>query len=265
VKRFVLFLFLVGAAVYLLTPSRTPPEKPTESVSTAQTQADAQVGGSLNSWGSSLRSLRHEPDVKWASDQQADSPETDSPEIAGSVPRRYTDKKGSQPTPDAPASVRVDQASAPTKEDAEREAVEWVRMIQAVRLRSKASVSSPGLQLYPAGSKAQVVERKNGWVLLLDPTTQERGWVYHPYIASIDGPSAAQPVAASKPPVKVASPRSQRPTRDANAAVRTSDTIQMTEAQGRRDRRARRAERGPLFGLFKRRKAEPAWSLGPAR
>jgi len=258
VKRFVFFLFLVGATVYLLTPPRTRPEGPTEAVSTAQTQADAQVSGSLNSWGSSLQSLRQKPDVEWASDQQADSPE-----IAGSVPKRYTDKYGSQPKPDASPSVRVDQASAPTKGDAEQDAVEWVRMTQAVRLRSKASVSSPGLRLYPAGSKAQVVGRKHGWVQLLYPTTQERGWVYHRYLASIDEPSAAQLAAASKPPVKVASPRSRTPTRTAKPAVRTSETIKMTEAQ-RRDRRARRAERGPLFGLFKRRKAQQAWSFGPA-
>jgi len=253
VKRFVLFLLFVGATVYLLSPPRTSTEGPAEGVSTTQTQADAQVSGSLNSWGSSLRSLRQKPDVEWVSDQQANSPE-----IAGSVPKRYTDKHGSQPKPDAPPSVRVDQASAPTTDHAEREAVEWVRMTQAIRLRSKASVSSPGLRLYPAGSKAQVVGRKNGWVQLLDPTTQERGWVYRRYLASIDGPSAAQPVAASKPPVKVASPRSRKPTRTAKPAVRTLDTIKMTKAQRRRDRRARRAER-------RLRKAQRAWSFGPAR
>jgi hypothetical protein len=260
VKRLLFILFFVGAAVYLLAPPRAVPEGPKEAVSTAQTQADAQVSGPLNSWGSSLQSLRQEPDVTWASDQEADSPE-----ITGSAPRRYTDEQGSQPKPGVPPSVRANQASAPTKDDAEREAVEWVRMTQAVRLRSKASVSSPGLRLYPAGSKAQVVGRKHGWVQLLYPRTQERGWVYHRYLASIDEPSAAQLEAANKPPpVKVASPRSHKPTRTAKPAVRTSDTIQMTEAQRRRDRRARRAERGPLFGLFKRRKAQRAWSFGPA-
>jgi hypothetical protein len=260
VKRFVLFLFFVGAAVYLLTPPRTPPKGPREAVSTAQTQADAQVSGSLNPWGSSLQSLRQGPHVTWASDQQPDSPGT-----TASAPRRYADKQGSQLKPEAPPSVHVDQASTPTKDDAERKAVDWVRMTQAVRLRSKASVSSPGLRLYPAGSKAQVVGRKNGWVQLLYPMTQERGWVYHLYLASTVGPSAAQPVAASKPPVKVASPRSRKPARTTKPAVRTSDTIKMTKAQRRRDRRARRAERGPLFGLFKRRKAQRAWSLGYAR
>jgi hypothetical protein len=224
-----------------------------EAVPTAQRRADARASGPLNSWGSSLRSLRQKPEVTWASDHQADSPE-----IVGSVPRRYTDKTGSQPKPDAPPSVLADQKSALTKDDAEEEVVEWVRMTQAVRLRSKPSVSSPGLRLYPAGSKAQVVGRKNGWLQLLDPTTQERGWVYHRYLASIDGPSAAQLAAASKPPVKVASPRSRKPTRTAESAVRTSDTIKMTKAQKRRDRRARRAER-------RLRKAQRAWSLGPAR
>jgi len=255
VKRFVLFLFLVGATVYLLTPPRTSPEGSTEAVSTAEMEADAQVSGPLrSSWGSSLQSLRQKTDIEWVSDQHPVPPEATS-----SAPRRYTDKQESRPTRSAPPSVLADQKSAPTKDDAKREAVEWVRMTRAVRLRSKASVSSPGFRLYPAGSKAQVVGRENGWVQLLNPTTQERGWVYHRYLASIDGPSATQPVAASKPPrVKVASPISRKPTRAAKPAVRISDTIKMTKAQKRRDRRARRVER-------RLRKAQRAWSLGPAR
>ena len=247
-KRLLLFVCLVGAAVYLLTPPRTPPEGAIEVISAAQTEADREVRRSLSSsWGSSLQSLRKEPEVAWANPQQPASSEP-----TGFVPRPDREKQAAQPTRGAKPSLRVDQASAPTIADTEREAVEWVRLTAAVRARSGASVSSPGLWSYPTGSKAQVVGRANGWVQLLDPTTQERGWVYHAYLAPID---AAQTEAASKPPpVKVVSPTSPKPTRTAKPAVRTSDAVKVRKAERRRGR-----------GLFKRRKARRAWSIGPAR
>jgi hypothetical protein len=258
VKRFLLFLSLVGAAVYLLTPPRASPEEEAEAMSAAQAQADHGSGPLITSWGSSLRDLRQER-VAWSGSQQLASSEA-----TGSVPGPHKEKKRSQPTRGARSSVPVDGAAAPTIDDIEREAVEWVRTTHAVRARSKASVSSPGLRFYPVGSKAQVVGRENGWVQLLDPRTQERGWVYHSYLASIDGPSAVQPEAASKRPVKVASPRSRKPTRT-KPTIRTLDAVKVTKAERRNDRQARRAERRRWFGLFGRRQAQQAWSIGPAR
>jgi hypothetical protein len=49
VKRLVLFLFLVGAAVYLLMPPGKAPEGTPEAASAAQSQIDTQVDGPLTS------------------------------------------------------------------------------------------------------------------------------------------------------------------------------------------------------------------------
>lgn len=259
VKRLLLFVCVGGAAVYLLIPPSRLPEEVPESVSAVQTQADHRAKGALSSsWGSTLQSLRQDREAAWVSPQRPTSPEP-----IGSTPKPHV-KQGSQVARVTQPVVQPDQASAATDET-EREAVKWVRMTQVVRVRSEASVSSPGLRAYPAGSKAQIVGRKNGWVQVLDPTTNERGWVYHSYLASIDDPGAAHPEAdGSVPPVKVASPTSSKPTHTVST-VQTSDAAKITEAKGRHSRRAWHAERRRGLGLFKRRKAQRAWSLGPAR
>lgn len=260
-KRFVLFLFLVGVAAYLLTPPPKLAEDASEVGSSAQAVADRQVREPLSSsWGSSLQSLRQEKEAAREKDQQPLPRET-----AASLPRQQPVDEGAQPTLAAQLSARADQASTVSIGDPELEPIEWVRMSQAVRARGEASVSSPGLRPYPAGSKAQVVGRANGWVQLLDPATQERGWVYHSYLVSADEPTAAEPRSVKPPPVKVASPTSHEPTGTAEPALRTSDAIRVTKAQKPRDRRARRLERRRARGLFKRRKSQRAWALGPAQ
>jgi len=261
VKRLLLLASLVGFAVYLLTPSRTPPMEPTETVSTAQAPRDRQTSGPLgSSWGSSLQSLTQDPDATLAELQQPALSET-----AGSGPRPHADTQEWQPTRGAQPSVSVDHASAPSINDTEREAVEWIKIDQVITMRREPSVSSLGLRSYPAGSRAQVVGRENGWVQLLDPMTQERGWVYHAYLSSIDGPGAARPEATSgKPKVRVASP----PRASISApkpAVRTSDPAKVTKAKPPRDGTAQRAKRQRGLGLFKRRRARRAPSMSLAR
>jgi hypothetical protein len=259
VKRLLLLAGLVGFAAYLLTPSRTPPMEPTETVSTAQAPRDRQTRGPLgSSWGSSLRSLTQDPDAAFAESQQAAPYET-----AGSGPRPHTETQEWQHTRGANPTVSVDHAWAPGLNDPEREAVEWVKINQVVAVRSEPSVSSLGLRSYPTGSRAQVVGRENGWVQLLDPMTQERGWVYHTYLSSIDGPGVARPEAASgKPQVQVASP-SRTSTSAPKPAIRTSDPAKVTKVKPPRDGTAQRAKRLRGFGLFKRRRArrEPSMSL----
>ena len=258
-KRLLLLASLVGFAVYLLTPSRTPPMEPTETVSTAQAPRDRQTSGPLgSSWGSSLQSLTQDPDATLAELQQPAPSET-----AGSGPRPHADTQEWQPTRGAQPSVSVSHASAPSLNDTEREAVEWVKIDRVVAVRSEPSVSSLGLRSYPTGSRAQVVGRENGWVQLLDPMTQERGWVYHTYLSPIDGPGAARPeVASGKPKVRVASPP-RTSTSAPKPAVRTPAKI--TKAKPPRDGTARRANRRRGLGLFKRRRARRAPSMSLAR
>jgi hypothetical protein len=259
VKRLLLLAGLVGFAVYLLTPSRTPPMGPAETVSTAQAPRDRQTSGPLgSSWGSSLQFLTQDPDAALAESQQPAPSET-----AASGPKPHTDKQEWQPKRGPQPSGSVDHASAPSPNDTEREAVEWVKIDQVVAVRSKPSVSSLGLRSYSTGSRAQVVGRENGWVQLLDPMTQERGWVYHTYLSPIDGPGAARPEATSgKPQVRVASPP-RTSTSAPKPAVRTLDPAKITKAKTPRDGTAQRAKRRRGLGLFKRRRArrEPSMSL----
>jgi Bacterial SH3 domain len=258
VKRLLLFVCIVGAAVYLLAPASRPTDGTLEAVSAVQTQTNQQIRRPLSSsWGSTLRSLRGDQEAAWVSPQ----PPT-SLEPLGSEPTPHVEMQGSRLTRVTQYAVQPDQVSV-TTDETERDAVKWVRMTQDVRVRSEASVSFPGLQFYPAGSKAQIVGRKNGWVEVLDPTTNERGWVYHSYLASIDAPGAANPEADSNvPPAKVASPTSPKSTPTAKSTVRTAT---VTKAKRRHERQAWRAERRRGLGLFKRRQAQRAWSLGPAR
>jgi len=251
VKRLLLLAGLVGFAVYLLTPSRTPPMEPTDTVSTAQAPRDRQTRGPLgSSWGSSLRSLTQDPDAALAESQQP-APS----EAAGSGPRPHTDRQEWQTKRGPQPSGSVDHASTPSLNDTEREAVEWIKIDQVVMVRSEPSVSSLGLRSYPAGSRAQVVGRENGWVQLLDPMIQERGWVYHAYLSSIDGPGAARPKAASeKPQVQIASPP-RTSTSAPKPAIRTSDPAKVTKVKPPRDGTAQRAKRLRGRGLFKRRRA----------
>lgn len=254
-KRLLLFLCLVGVAVYVLTP---PSSERAEDVALApQSEADDDVRQhrALNSsWGSTLQSINEDLRGERANAQQPESPE---PAVAAPGPGPDVEILVVQPTPSAEPSyqvepsLQVDQASAPIPAGTEP-AVEWVRLTTAVRARSGASVSSPGLRSYPAGSKAQVVGRTDGWVQLLDPKTGDRGWVYHAYLASTD---AAPSEAVSKSlPVIVAAPASPEPTRTARPEVRPPEAVKV-----------RRAERRRGLGLFKRRKARRAWAVGPAQ
>jgi len=260
VKRLLLFVCIVGAAVYLLAPASRPTNGTLEAVSAVQTQTNQQIRRPLSSsWGSTLRSLRGDQEA-WVSPQ----PPT-SLKPLGSEPTPHVEMQGSRLTRVTQYAVQPDQVSV-TTDETERDVEKWVRMTQAVRVRSEASVYFPGLQVYPAGSKAQIVGRKNGWVEVLDPTTNERGWVYHSYLASIDAPGAANPEADSNVPLaKVASPTSPKSTPTAKSTVRTSDAATVTKAKRRHERQAWRAERRRGLGLFKRRQAQRAWSLGPAR
>jgi hypothetical protein len=141
----------------------------------------------------------------------------------------------------------------------------------AARLHSEASVSSPTIRFYRPGTELQVVSRENGWLQLLDPVSQKRGWVFEKYLVSIDGPSPTQTAMESitEPlPAKVTLPKSQKPSRSSKLTVRAGDA-EFAKSDRRRGRWARRDDRRPnlgLFGVFRGREVGPAaWSIGSAR
>ena len=238
-KRLLLFMFLVGAAVYLFvgqeTPEadRTPPPRHVELAHREPLR---------NSWGSNLHSLREK-------NQQ---------------PSAQASRVSARPTPAEETSDRqVKQLKEATDEQpaiipAVGPAIQWVRVTRAVEVRRKADVSSPGLRHYPAGSEAMVVGGENVWVQLLDPRTGERGFVYHGFLTPIDGPSATSSQVAAT------THRAQEP----NHSVKLTDrrlrkvaTVKRSRAQAAETPKRRKG----LFGFFGRKAARPAWTVGPSR
>jgi hypothetical protein len=269
VKRLLLSLCLVGAAVYMLTPPREVPERETEDTPVAQTQVHHPMSGPLrSSWGSTLESLRQDPQAPAANSQQVAAPRQN----AAYAPRLYQENEDSKGTLGVynPAAS-ADKPSALAIDALEQEAVEWTRVTLAARVHSEPSVSSPVVGFYRPGTEAQVVGRKRGWFQLSDPVTKERGWVFEKYLVSIDGPRPSQTAmesASEPPPAKVTSPESQKPSRSAKPAVQVSDDVEVAKSDRRRGRLARRGDRRRGLGLvgFRGRKAgRAAWSIGPAQ
>jgi hypothetical protein len=261
-KRLLLSLCLVGAAIYLLIPPRAVPVEEAERISDAQTRANHPV---VRSWGPTLRSLRRKPQALLAASQEPAAPRQN----AAYGPSE--EAQDSEQTPGAyNPSTSVIKASALALDNSEQEPVEWARVIFAARVHSEASVSSPTIRFYRPGTELQVVRRENSWLELADPVTQERGWVFQKYLVSIDSPSpvqAAKEATTEPPPVKVASPKSQKPSGSIKLTARVSDDVEVAKSDRRGDRLARRVERRRGLGLFRfgGRKARAAWSIGPAR
>ena len=95
----------------------------------------------------------------------------------------------------------------------------------AARVHSEASVSSPTIRFYRPGTELQLVRRKNGWLELLDPATQERGWIFEKYLVSIDAPSPRKlqwnrPLSPYRPKRHY-----QKQKRSAKSAVRVADDV----------------------------------------
>jgi hypothetical protein len=150
-------------------------------------------------------------------------------------------------------------------------------VILAAKAHSEASVSSPITKFYPTGAELQIVGRESGWIEVLDPMAQERGFIFEKYLVAIDGPSptrsltqaSAEPLPAAAS--KVASPAAQTP-RQASKPVRQAANdvaaMQPNEARpdkkrGRLTKKEERRER-KLFRLFGSREPAP-WTVGAPR
>src|SRR6185436_3966991 len=111
-------------------------------------------------------------------------------------------------------------------------------------VHSDASVSSPIISFYQAGTALQVLDRQNGWVQVADPASGESGWVFDQYLAPATGPTVTQTALETS----VSAPR---------PAVRRPEDVAMAQFERRWERRAeRRGGFGFFFGRFARNEAE---------
>lgn len=250
-KQLLIVFGILIAAAYLFT---SPPSSVESQVASAPpAQAESEAGAPLrSSWGASLGALKkiaEAPAVKGnSSSEPIRPPRMDREEMV----RR---------SPSVTQALVQPAASLASEDLAVKGSPKWVTLTEPVRFRAKPNVTSPGRPLYPAGSKAKIVSSDNGWLELLDPTTKERGWVSHIFIASTDAPKEGELQAASVPPrdqqnverrsneAKTAKTTAQ--VRDTNPTVRASVDIRAKRKGGLFKRRDR------ARGLFRLRR-EPA-------
>ena len=184
--RALLFLSVMGAALYALlvvTHNVIPADK-VEDTFAGQTQLYNPADRDLRSWGSNLPALViSQPPSPQSPQQNADY---------GRSPNRESQSSERMAGADDRPHASENKLTASEINGAEGDLLEWAKVTLAARVHSEASVSSAIIRFYPPGTVLQVVRRENGWLELLDPASQERGWVFEKYLSSIDGPSATQ-------------------------------------------------------------------------
>jgi hypothetical protein len=242
--RFLLFLSLVGAAIYtlLIFTHDVLTDGKAENTYAGQTQPNQPVQH-LSSWDTFLpdRSVSQNSQVATSqpipsSPQRSDDPGQDS--------KRQLDT-GHQ------LAASEDKATTSESDDAEPKPVELAKVVLAAQTHSQASVSSPTVRFYRPGTELQVVRREGIWFEVSDPVTQERGWVLAQYLSLIESPTPTQVATESTTePLTVAppSPKSNKRHRAAKPAVR--DRVVVANADPWNERWARRADRRRGPGLF---------------
>jgi hypothetical protein len=237
-----LVLSLIGAGIYgalVVSHDFLPSDKP-QGLFAGESLGDPGAR-QLRSWGSDLPAL--------VGSQRASTP-LRKPDVTPSF-----SENGQAPTADA-GLVPVAQAKSTPPQSASTTypTGEWTKVTLTARVHRDASVSSPIISFYQAGTALQVLDRQNGWVQVADPASGESGWVFEQYLAPATGPTVTQTAletSASKPVTEPARanlvPSAKKRIRTPRPAVRRPEDVAMAQF----DRRwARRAERRGGFGFF---------------
>ena len=267
--RALIFVCLAGAAAYALIPTSEEPEWGAGAkLATVKPEPLLQVDQKLrSSWGPTLKSLGRDPEAQPVVSQQRGAPQQRQEAVYWQGDTQAN--QASQPPTIAGVPTEVGTATA--------EHVALARVILAAKAHSEASVSSPITKFYPIGTELQIVGRESGWIELLDPATQERGFVFEKYLVAIDGPSpartltqaSAEPLPAVAP--KAASPAAQKQRQASKPVRRAANAVvaaQPNEArpETKRDRLTKKEARRErkLFRMFGSREPAP-WTVGAPR
>jgi hypothetical protein len=277
VKRLLLLLFVVGAAVYLLAPPGAVPIRNEIAVTQArvdsnQARADSNQNAGValrTSWGASLQSFRKKPAASARTEEG-----TRYRQVAAYEKSPSQEETGPQQLGTVAVTTSIDQASTTETGAPDQKAKQWARLTLAATLYSEPTLSSPIAGYFSPGKEVQIREYRNGWFRVQNPGTQETGWIFYKYLEYIHGPSAppaqiattAEPTA--NPPANAISPTSRKPTQAANPTGDRKVVQRHDHRSAERAKRRKVAETGKrrrgLLGLFKRRQARRAWSVGLA-
>jgi hypothetical protein len=239
-----LFLMGVGAAIYaFLVITHDSLRGDTNDTLAFQTRLNQSVDQKVSSWDSYLPSR---------SASEASQLATLERPTAGDDVVQDSEQAGRA---DEQLAASEDTATTPEREGAKSELVERAKVVLAAQSHSQASVSSPTVHFYRPGTELQVVRREGIWFQVLDPVTQDPGWVLEQYLVSSDDRTPTQVAMASIPdsgplaptPAKPAIPKSKKHSRSAKHPVRG---VVVASVDPWNDRWSRRAERRRGFGLF---------------
>ncbi len=223
-----LLLGLVGAAIYgaLVLSADLLPRDPARDAFARRSLGDP-IHRQLRSWG------------------------TDLPALASSSSQRVSVPLHKAAVTPASTSRSASLEAIPTTTSPDGTAyqpIEWARVILAAKVHGDASVSSPTLRYYQAGTALQVVSRQNGWVQITDAASGESGWVFEQYLVPADGPTATQTATVttvSKPAAEATGAIAKKRVGASRPAARTPDKFTFAQVDRRWERRA--ARRGGLF------------------
>ena len=216
-KAFLTFVAVGGAILYglLAFTHNALQDGKSENSLAAQIQSSHPAAQKLSSWGTYLDdgTPSQKPETLATSQQTAPLSAQPSP------------GQDRQLKPAASPQVVASEDKAPTIEsDSAGQEPERAKVVLAAALHSEGSVSSPAVRIYPPGTELQVVGRVDGWFQVSDLVTQERGWIFEKYLASIDSPSLTQASMDSTTteslPTKPALQKSKKHIRSAKSAVR---------------------------------------------
>jgi uncharacterized protein YgiM (DUF1202 family) len=62
----------------------------------------------------------------------------------------------------------------------------WVEVVDAVNMRSGASSAEPVINVQLEGTRLRVVSRDDNWINVVEPESEQRGWVYNKYVRSVE-------------------------------------------------------------------------------
>jgi hypothetical protein len=245
--RALLFLSVIGAAIYalLVVTDKVAPEGQPNDIVAGQTQPSHHGVRELRSWGNNLPSLviSQRPSPRHAQQNAASAPGPYREHLTQSSQEQTVGPNYQPAAPDG--KVVVLEAGGP-----EQEPFEWAKVMLAARVHSEASVSSAIVRFYPPGTELRIMSRKDGWLQLSDPVTQESGWVFDKYLASIDGPSPTQAAESNTEPLPALAVSLKPKDRSRSGAFRGDDVVAKSEL--RKGRWARRGDRRRGFRLFGR-------------
>jgi len=180
-KAFLTFLAVGGAILYgfLAFTNIALRDEKAENNLAAQNQSTHPAAQQPSSWSTYLHN---------GSPDQRDGSPSQRPETA-SLPTQPSPGQDSQVKPAQSPQFVASEDKAPTIEsDGAGQEPERAKVVLAAPVHSEGSVSSPTSRIYPPGKELLVVSRADGWFQISDPVTQERGWIFEKYLASIDSP-----------------------------------------------------------------------------